>query len=112
MNTPKMSKLEPFGTMEDWKKRRISCPKCGSDDDWTTEYECLECGYKAKFKVMTATIGDPEDCWTEDGKPWRFNTVAEAQAEIDQFILDQHQAVDDGDMSDKYDKDDYTIVPE
>lgn len=54
--------------------------------------------------------------WTETEandeveRPCRFPTREAAQAAIDEFIKDQHEAVDAGDMVDKYDPEDYRVT--
>jgi len=45
--------------------------------------------------------------FSEDDKPMRLRTRKEAQAEIDEFIADQHAAVAEGDMDDEYDPESY-----
>jgi hypothetical protein len=68
-----------------------------------------------KFKVETRTVGEWEDCWTEnDGHadiPMRFRTIADAQAEIDDHIHDTKEAVVEGLMDEAHDPNDYRIVP-
>ena len=40
-----------------------------------------------QYKVLTNTACQGwSDCWKDDGKPWRFDTEAEAQAEINDLI--------------------------
>ena len=62
-----------------------------------------------RFEVLTAMGNEPENCWTEDGKPQTFATPEEAQAEIDDHLATVSQAVAEGHMSCEYDADDYTI---
>jgi hypothetical protein len=52
---------------------------------------------------------DPE--WTQDGKPQVFNSYDDASAAIDAFLADVQAAVERGDMTDGYDRDDFRIVP-
>ena len=41
------------------------------------------------YQVLTRTYVDGWiNCWTIDGAPWVFDTVAEAQAEIDDLLQD------------------------
>lgn len=49
--------------------------------------------------------------WTVDDEPQRFPTKAEAEAEIREFIKDQHEAFKAGDMDEKYRRSDYRAVP-
>lgn len=66
-----------------------------------------------------AVLHNGEDCWTitegtgADSKevPWRFESVAEAELELKEYLADQHQAVDSGDMDYKYQREEFTIVP-
>lgn len=44
-------------------------------------------------------------------KPQRFNSKAEAEAEITEFIKEQNQAYKRGDMDEKYSRADYRAVP-
>jgi hypothetical protein len=50
---------------------------------------------------------------TESGHelPVVYDTEEEAQKELEDFIADQHEAVDDGDMEDKYDISEYRVAP-
>jgi len=50
--------------------------------------------------------------WTEGqtGVPSRFATKEQAEAEIDELIFDVDQAVECGDMSDRYDRAQYRAV--
>ena len=43
--------------------------------------------------------------------PQSFNTKKEAEAEIAEFIKDQHEAFKRGDMDEKYRRSDYRAVP-
>lgn len=64
-----------------------------------------------RYEVQTRFwLNDWENCWTEDEKPWYFNTAEEAQAAIDEFIEDVKQAVADGDMEEEYDPEDYRVM--
>lgn len=41
------------------------------------------------YQVLTKTLCDGFiNCWTIDGKPWTFDTIEEAQAEIDDLLQD------------------------
>lgn len=63
-----------------------------------------------EFYVEMLCVGGWDDaCWTEDDKPQRFATRQEALDAIDEFIKDQHDAVDQGFMQDKYDREDYRV---
>lgn len=69
------------------------------------------------FKIeMNFTYGWDDAGWTETDpdsdkeRPCRFLTREAAQAAIDEFIKDQHEAVDAGDMADKYDPEDYRVM--
>lgn len=43
--------------------------------------------------------------------PQCFNTKAEAEKEIKEFIKEQHEAFENGDMDEKYRRSDYRAVP-
>jgi hypothetical protein len=49
--------------------------------------------------------------WTEDEEPLTFATVKQAKQAIREFITEQHQAVADGDMDEKYRLCDYRVKP-
>lgn len=52
-----------------------------------------------RWEVQTYTLCDGwVNCWTVDGKPSTFPTRKAAQQELDDYIADVQQAVDDGDM--------------
>lgn len=69
------------------------------------------------FKIEMAISGGWDDAeWTqtnaesETDEPMRFETREAAQLAIDEFIEDQHDAVDAGDMIEKYDPEDYRVA--
>ena len=52
-----------------------------------------------KYAVMTDTLFQGwVNCWQEDDKPLTFETIEEAQAEINEYIADVVEAINDGDM--------------
>ena len=66
-----------------------------------------------RFQVEEQTIIDGwTNNWTDDEeKPLTFATIAEAQAEIDDLIQTNKDAVARGDMDSEYNPDEYRIVP-
>jgi hypothetical protein len=66
-----------------------------------------------KFRVeMLFSYGWDDAGWTKDDKPWRFDTIAEAEAEITEFINDCADAVAHGDMASGHSRDEFRIVPD
>lgn len=70
------------------------------------------------WKVMTACLGDDEDCWTVtdrhgNTKPERFRTKKAAQKEIDEIIADAKEQIRRGerDADAGWSDDDFYIVP-
>jgi len=74
------------------------------------------------YTVLTATIAGWEDCWTvstiDPEKGWvtvpdRYETAAEAQAEIDEIFEEYAQQVKDGtrEADEVPDRDEYLIIP-
>jgi hypothetical protein len=61
-----------------------------------------------KFKIKLCDGTDAP--WTEDEKPVRFNTRAEAEKAIDDFIADTVQAVKDGHMDSPESRDLYEVA--
>jgi hypothetical protein len=61
------------------------------------------------WEVQTAFFGYWENCWTVDGEPHTFPNEKSALAELKDFLKDQHQAVEAGDMDEKYSREDYRI---
>lgn len=65
-----------------------------------------------KWEVQMDTFIDGwVNTWHEDGKPLLFNTVADAQKELDELLAEVKAAVARGDMDEEYDIADYRIVP-
>jgi hypothetical protein len=63
------------------------------------------------FKVeMNFTYGWDDAGWTNNGLPWRFQTRAEAQQEIDELIEDTAEAASMNYMDETYSKEDFRIV--
>jgi hypothetical protein len=64
------------------------------------------------YEVQTRFANDQfENCWTDGNEtPVRFRTYREARTELTQYLKDQHQAVEAGDMLDKYSESDFRIV--
>ena len=64
-----------------------------------------------KFKVNHRYASGWADAdWHEDGKPWLFDTVADAESEIDSFIKETQEAAKEGAMEDAYLREDYSVV--
>ena len=70
-----------------------------------------------KYKVECNFLGGWDDAgWQQtDPKtgfeiPWRFDSIEEAEAEIDDFLIATDAAVARGDMTERYDRDDYRVV--
>lgn len=64
-----------------------------------------------KYEVqMYFDFGIWENVWHEGEDLMYFDTIGDAQAELDEYLADQHQAVDDGDMDYKYPAEDFRIV--
>jgi len=62
------------------------------------------------FKVMTECCnGASEDCWADEGRPMRFNSIAAAWYEIIEHVADLNDAADLGYVMSGGDYDDYTI---
>ena len=81
------------------------------DASWQKILDSLPPEEPGLWKVERKDVSGWEDAdWTVDDKPQRFNSEAEAIAEIDEFIADQHEAVNAGNMDDKYDRNDYRPV--
>ena len=57
-----------------------------------------------------AVLTDWQDCWTVDGKPMRFATEQEAEAELTQHLDDCYKAYKKGYMSNDGSDCDYRIV--
>ena len=55
-----------------------------------------------KYRVLTLTTGEPEDCWTIDGEPERFASREEAQRAIAEHCKDSQDACDEGHMTEPY----------
>ena len=49
--------------------------------------------------------------WEENDAPLRFDTEAEAEAEINEFIADTKSAVERGDMALGHSRADFRVVP-
>lgn len=66
----------------------------------------------AKWAVLTKTVcGGFENVWHDGvGDKMTFNSKAEADAELTEFLADVADAVDRGDMRESYDRDDYAVV--
>jgi hypothetical protein len=70
----------------------------------------------AKFEVQEfCLMGGWTNTWSfedEDGEtvPSFFDTEAEAQAELDWFLKEMQEAVDEGNMQDVPDREDFRIV--
>jgi len=67
-----------------------------------------------KYKVEHNFIYGWDDAdWHEgdDETPWRFDSIEEAEAEIDDFIKSTEEAVESGHMDEPYDREDYRVVP-
>ncbi len=67
------------------------------------------------WKVETKfSYGWDDACWTETvgmvDRPQRFATKADADAAIDEMIVEQHEAVERGNMQEKYNRADYRSV--
>jgi len=66
------------------------------------------------YKVQMNCLGTWEDCIHEDDGETRklvlFATKEEAQKAIDELIADVKEAVEDGDMEDEYDPEDYRVI--
>jgi len=63
------------------------------------------CGGKMRYEVLTDTFCDGwVNTWSADDQPHIFNSLAEAQAELDNFLLDS-----EADGLD-YSRDQYKIV--
>tara|TARA_Y100000034_G_scaffold117668_1_gene157372 strand:- start:227 stop:433 length:207 start_codon:yes stop_codon:yes gene_type:complete len=63
------------------------------------------------FIVETKTLCDGfVNVWTTDGQPTTFHTEAEAKQELNDYLEEQHDAVDAGDMTDKYPCEDFRVV--
>lgn len=62
------------------------------------------------FKVMTATIGSPEDCWSDgNDKPTRYKSIAAAWHDIIEHVADCRAAYKLGHLSSYPSYDDFTI---
>jgi hypothetical protein len=65
-----------------------------------------------RYEVQTYTLCDGwVNTWTVDDEPMTFDTPEAAEAEIDDFLADVTEAVEDGYMADGHDRADYRIVP-
>ena len=65
-----------------------------------------------KYKVeQHFAYGWDDAGWTDDDEPLRFNTVTEAQEEIDEHLGMVAAAVERGDMTDGESKDEFRVVP-
>lgn len=81
---------------------------CAWSEDYQERKELME--EMAKFAILH----HGEDCWQEEKNgeivPWRFPTKEAAEMELVDYLRDQHQAVDDGDMDYKYQREEFDIV--
>lgn len=65
-----------------------------------------------KYAVLTDTfVTGWVNTWTDDdGHPLVFDTLKEAQQEIDLYLSEARQAYKDGHLEDYYNPEDYKIV--
>ena len=69
-----------------------------------------------KHEIQTRTFGNEwVNTWTETDEhggetPVTFATLTEAREALLEYLEDQHNAVDCGDMAEKYSPDDFRIV--
>jgi hypothetical protein len=66
---------------------------------------------------MWKILHQGEDCWKdieEDGKevPSRFASKEEAEEALEEYLYEQHLAVENGDMDYKYQREEFDIVEE
>lgn len=92
----------------------ISCTINTNGVEWYVKIHA-HLGHVESEQTMWKVLHAGEDCWTvvlPDGteKASRYASYAEAEKELDDYLAEQHQAVDDGDMQDKYSKDEFEIV--
>ena len=62
------------------------------------------------YEIQTQFIYGWENCWEHDGKPEYFNSVKEAQSALDDFFEEMDSAYFNGEIEDRYDRNDYRIV--
>ena len=67
---------------------------------------------QSKFEVETWTLCDGWiNCWSDDNEvPLVFSSYDEAKKELGDFLFDQKETVEHGDMAEEYSEDDYRIV--
>jgi hypothetical protein len=58
-----------------------------------------------EYMVLEEEVGGWGDNWTEDDKPVRFNSVEEAEKEIQEFLQDMRDSGMDG-----YHRDNFKII--
>lgn len=72
--------------------------------------EATPVGTRYKVEMdFCGSWGDAE--WQDDGKPARFNSIAEAEQEIKDHIEECEAAVAEGNMTDAPSRDEFRIVP-
>ena len=67
-----------------------------------------------KYHVLTYTFCEGWiNCWTVNDQPQTFDTLAEAQAELDEFFADIEAEITAGErnVDEGYDHEDYRIEP-
>ena len=97
-------------TFETKAEATAFCMGVAAGDGWDKHY--LTNGLGEQFEVQENTGCDGwSNNWHEDDEPVLFDSIEAAEADLDEFIRDQHVAVDCGDMSEKYDRDNYRIIP-
>ena len=66
----------------------------------------------ARWAIQTNTFCDGwVNTWLDDDEQsMTFNSKEAAQAALDEYLHDQHAAVEAGDMADKYDADDFQLM--
>ncbi len=65
-----------------------------------------------RFEVQEETICDGwVNNWSVDDEPQTFDSYAKAEHDLTEFLADVEDAVERGDMSTEYDRDNYRIVP-
>jgi hypothetical protein len=64
-----------------------------------------------KWEVQTNTLVDGwVNVWHEDEKPLTFDSEAEAQEDLDEFLQEMADAFSRGDVDEAYNREDYRVV--
>lgn len=66
-----------------------------------------------RWEVQTEIMGEWHNTWTEGEDEVRctFDTKEEAEEALKEYLIEQHAAVDAGDMEEKYDPDTFRVAP-